>query len=118
MWKRTSIAIERLLPMFLLSFPDEYILKANLGDSRHRHELVDFFQNIHAAEPFLTNSHQATYIRTRYPALVPPPQNGVPANNHTLGTIFEYNYECYIEFRARYITFIADNPGFAEPHSA
>lgn len=104
--------------MFMLSFPAQYLLKANLGDTRHRHDLVELFNSIQAAEPYITNASQAQYLRTRYPALVPPPQNGVPANDHTLGTVFEYQYECYIEFRARYLVFISDNTGFSEPYSA
>lgn len=104
--------------MHIFTFSIEYILKAHLGDSRHRYDVVDHFQDIAKALPYFSNESQAEYLRVRYPALVPPPQNGHPPNNHTLGTIFEYNYEQYIEFRARYLVWIIDHSGVLEPYSA
>lgn len=104
--------------MYNFTFPEHYNLTAHLGDSRHRHDVVSLFDSVAKSLLYFTNEHQAEYLRTRYPALIPPPQNGNPPSNHTLGTIFEYNYEKYIEFRCRYIVWISDHSGVLEPYSA
>jgi hypothetical protein len=120
-WRNRSIEIASNPPvplafnllLFVLEFmtalnDTEYNFVAFLGDLRHKRELVLLLGSIVEAQPYFSNHHQAEYLRAHYPDLVPPPQNGVPASDHSVGTVFEHTFERSLVFRVRYAQFILD----------
>jgi hypothetical protein len=86
-------------------------ITAFLGDLLHKKGVVEHFQQLDAVvSTYFSNSHQAWYILTARPDLVPPPESGNPPSIHTLGTIFEYHYETEVNFRFQYMNWLPDTP--------
>lgn len=105
------------LPVFATSDP-EVQFGAVLGDAKHKQDVIIAFGSFGPeVNPYLSNAHQARWLKAVYPKLVPPKNpNGTPPNDHTVATAFEYYYEIYpalqVQYR-RYITFRA-NPQTAD----
>jgi hypothetical protein len=60
-----------------------------------------------ATQSFFDNKHQAWYLVTKRSDLVPPDGSpGQPPSIHTLGTIFEFNFETSLEFRFGYLDWL------------
>jgi hypothetical protein len=86
----------------------DYKFSAILGDLQHKLDVYficgDFGR---IPEQFFSNEHQADYLRTHRPDLVPPsvvPDQ--PPSVHTLGTVFEFHYYSDLRFRFDYKQFI------------
>jgi hypothetical protein len=83
-------------------------LVAYLGDVGHKRFIVEHFCALgNSVQTYFDNKHQAWFIVNHHPELVPPNnQPGFPPSIHTLGTIFEYNYELSPVFRRSYSDWI------------
>lgn len=91
-----------------VKYPEDrrlFQLTALLGDLRHKTEVYRLYQEFGPdIERFLTNEHQADYLRRYCPELVPTPdQPGQTPSVHLLGTIFEYHFEVSASFRLFYL---------------
>lgn len=76
------------------------------GDLRHKTDVYALFNTFGPSiDRYFSNKSQADYLRAHRPDLIPSPE----LNDHSLGTIFEDNYERDIAFRACYITHLHDN---------
>jgi len=105
MSKNFSRTLSALLPPHSTS---SYQFAAILGDLQHK---LDVYLTVGTygpiAEAYFPNSAQATWLRTHYPELVPPPaQPGQPPSDHTLGTVFEFHYYSDLPFRVNYLTWL------------
>lgn len=81
-----------------------YQFTAILGDLLHKQDCYllygDYGKSI---EDFFTNEHQAKFLRSYFPKLVPEPaQPGQEPSDHTLGTVFEFHYFSDLHFRLIY----------------
>jgi len=87
-----------------------YKFTAVLGDLRHKETIYLRFgsASLTVVRRLLTNSEQAAYLKIRHPDLVPTPGPGEqPPSDHTLGTIFEYNYYTDPAFVKVYLDYLA-----------
>jgi len=78
---------------------------ALLGDLQHKQDVyllfADFGPHI---DRYFSNSSQASFLRSYFPELVPEPsQPGQIPSDHTLGSVFEFNYYTSLPFRFKYL---------------
>lgn len=79
---------------------------AALGDAKHRLDVVTRTWSItnDTLDNFVTAKSQAKYVKRFYPELLPP---GNP-NEHSISTVFEFNYESSDSFRSNYMERLYD----------
>lgn len=83
----------------------ELQFRAIRGDLRHRLEVYEYFCDFSPAIADLWDKAvQAAYLDSFYPTLVPPEYSA-----HSVSTLFEDYYFRAINFRARYITWLAQS---------
>jgi len=82
-----------------------YKFAAILGDLKHKEDVYLACLNYGpSTELYFTNEHQAQWLRDNYSSLVPPPsQPGHNPSDHTLATVFEYNYYTNLAFKICYL---------------
>jgi len=90
---------------------DNYKFIAALGDLRHKESVYVHFRS--TSDPLvlrlLRNDEQADYIRRRYPHLVPSPQpDQPPPSDHSIATVFEYQFYTDPFFVSHYLTFLIE----------
>lgn len=85
-----------------------YRFAAYLGDLEHKKDVALHFGVVNPeTQVYLSNAHQAEWLRVQFPHLVPPPaQPDQIPSDHTLGTIFEYQYQCNPSFRVAYLDWL------------
>lgn len=85
-----------------------YQFSSILGDLQHKQDVyLSFLDYGKVPEAYLTNEHQAYFLTSRFPELVPPPASpGQPPSDHTLGTVFEFHYYSNLSFRLAYLRFV------------
>ncbi|QYU59135.1 hypothetical protein [Sclerotinia sclerotiorum deltaflexivirus 3S2] len=80
---------------------------AFLGDISHKQHVVEHFQQIgELVNSYFSNSHQAWYVQTYHPELVPDSRVGQRPSIHTIGTIFEHNFQTDTQFRFEYLRWL------------
>lgn len=80
---------------------------AFLGDLSQKKHVVEHFQQIgELVNSYFSNSHQAWYLQTYHPELVPDPSFGQRPSIHTQGTIFEHNFVTDTQFRFEYLRWL------------
>jgi molybdopterin-guanine dinucleotide biosynthesis protein A len=80
---------------------------AYLGDISHKKHVVEHFQQIgELVNSYFSNSHQAWYVQTYHPELVPDSRAGQRPSIHTIGTIFEHNFQTDTQFRFEYLRWL------------
>lgn len=104
---KVNICDQELVTYFAGLNP-EYRLTAVLGDLEHKAEVYTSFgsASLDIVLNLITNREQANYIRERYPELIPADLSD--ANDHTIGTIFEYNYKTSITFVYHYKIYLQE----------
>jgi hypothetical protein len=82
-----------------------YKFTAILGDLQHKQDVYLTCLNYGPkTEHYFTNEHQATWLREKYPGLVPEPaQPGQTPSEHSVATVFEYNYYTNLKFKLCYL---------------
>jgi len=82
-----------------------------LGDLRHKESVYIHFRSTSGplVLRLLRNDEQADYIRRRYPHLVPSPQpDQPPPSDHSIATVFEYQFYTDPFFVSCYLTFLTE----------
>lgn len=85
-----------------------YQFSAILGDLLHKQDVYLLFGDFGSGpEAYFSNHSQASFLRTHFPELVPPPGSpDQPPSDHTLGTVFEYHYYTHLGFKLHYLAWL------------
>lgn len=92
--------------------PSKQSYYAWLGDAQHHLDVKELIGRVDqkSESSFTSNAAMTAYILKFYPELVPKNNNGTPASEHSIGTVFEERYRLDPKFRLNYLYRITNDP--------